>query len=101
MTILSDHIPIFFSILISFLISILFLCLSLIIGRGQSDPEKLSSYECGFNPFEDSRKTFDIKFYMIAIVFIVFDVELVLLLPLIINFFLNSFLSMIFIISFL
>merc|ERR1712039_184749 len=45
------------------------------------DKEKLSSYECGFNPFEDSRGEFDIKFYLVAILFIIFDLEIGLLFP--------------------
>jgi NADH-quinone oxidoreductase subunit A len=57
--------------------------MSFIVGQDLPDSEKLSAYECGFNPFEDSRKTFDIKFYIIAMVFIVFDVEVALLIPLI------------------
>lgn len=56
---------------------------SLIIGKSSPDFEKLSPYECGFNPFEDSRKAFDIKFYITAILFIIFDVEVVILLPLV------------------
>jgi len=45
------------------------------------DKEKLSSYECGFNPFEDSRSEFDVKFYLVAILFIIFDLEISLLFP--------------------
>merc|ERR1719222_848632 len=45
------------------------------------DKEKLSTYECGFNPFEDSRSEFDVKFYLVAILFIIFDLELSFLFP--------------------
>jgi len=46
-----------------------------------NDPEKLSPYECGFEPFEDARNTFDIRFYLVAILFILFDLEACFLFP--------------------
>ena len=45
------------------------------------DPEKLSAYECGFEPFEDSRMEFDVRFYLVAILFIIFDLEIAFLFP--------------------
>jgi NADH-quinone oxidoreductase subunit A len=50
------------------------------------DVEKLSAYECGFNPFEDSRGEFDVKFYLIAIMFIIFDLEISFLFPFSVSF---------------
>jgi len=59
---------------------ILFLASYFFIPRLE-DNEKLSPYECGFDPFEDTRTTFDVKFYLVAILFIIFDLEIVLLFP--------------------
>nr|YP_010041735.1 NADH dehydrogenase subunit 3 [Cyanophora sudae]QPB15072.1 NADH dehydrogenase subunit 3 [Cyanophora sudae] len=47
----------------------------------KTDSEKVSAYECGFNPFEDARNTFDIRFYLVSILFIIFDLEVVFLFP--------------------
>ena len=51
------------------------------IGRGGKDDEKLSPYECGFEPFEDSRLKFDVRYYLVAILFIIFDLEIAFLFP--------------------
>jgi NADH-quinone oxidoreductase subunit A len=53
----------------------------LLLSKKQNDLEKLSSYECGFNPFETPRSEFDIKFYIVAILFIIFDLEISFLFP--------------------
>jgi len=55
--------------------------LGFLIGKGQKDPEKLSAYECGFEAFEDSRMKFDVRYYLVAILFIVFDLEIAFLFP--------------------
>jgi len=52
-----------------------------LIAPHRPDPEKLSQYECGFEPFEDSRVQFDIRFYLVAILFIIFDLEIAFLFP--------------------
>jgi NADH:ubiquinone oxidoreductase subunit 3 (subunit A) len=57
----------------------------LLLSKKQNDLEKLSSYECGFNPFETPRSEFDIKFYIVAILFIVFDLEISFLFPFVIS----------------
>jgi NADH-quinone oxidoreductase subunit A len=49
--------------------------------RHRGDPDKLSSYECGFEPFEDSRIKFDVRYYLVAILFIIFDLEIAFLFP--------------------
>jgi NADH-quinone oxidoreductase subunit A len=49
--------------------------------RHRGDPEKLSAYECGFEAFEDSRARFDVRYYLVAILFIVFDLEIAFLFP--------------------
>jgi NADH-quinone oxidoreductase subunit A len=50
-------------------------------GFAKPDPEKLSAYECGFEPFEDARRKFDVRFYLVAILFIIFDLEVAFLFP--------------------
>jgi NADH-quinone oxidoreductase subunit A len=68
---------IFFSIILSITI----LLLSYLLSVSAPDIEKLSSYECGFDPYEDARNVFDIRFYLVAILFIVFDLEAVFFYP--------------------
>lgn len=67
------HILILF--LFSIFLSCLFLTISYLVSPSNPDSEKLSSYECGFDPYEDARNTFDIRFYIIAILFLIFDLE--------------------------
>ena len=66
-----------FSIFLSFLI----IFLSLRVGAYNPDAEKLSAYECGFDPYEDARNVFDVRFYLVAILFIIFDLEAVYFFP--------------------
>ena len=54
---------------------------TLVIARQRPDSEKLSAYECGFEPFEDTRGRFDVRFYLVAILFIIFDLEVAFLFP--------------------
>jgi len=68
---------IFFSIFLSFFIIIL----AFFFGTDNPDFEKVSSYECGFDPYEDARNNFDIRFYLVAILFITFDLEAVYFFP--------------------
>ncbi len=68
-------------ILISFTISFIVFLLSYVLASQVYDSEKLSAYECGFQPFEDARNKFDIKFYLVAILFIIFDLEVSYLFP--------------------
>lgn len=63
------------------LVSFALTLLSYIFVKQNEDIEKISSYECGFQPFEDSRNKFNIKYYLIAILFIIFDLELIFLVP--------------------
>ena len=60
---------------------ILILILTLIAAPSNPDPEKLSAYECGFEAFDDSRMEFDVRFYLVAILFIIFDLEIAFLFP--------------------
>nr|YP_009040889.1 NADH dehydrogenase subunit 3 [Neopyropia fucicola]AIB08109.1 NADH dehydrogenase subunit 3 [Neopyropia fucicola] len=66
---------------VAFLISLIILILSYILNPQQSDQEKVSAYECGFNPFDDARATFDVRFYLVAILFLIFDLEISFLFP--------------------
>lgn len=67
--------------LLSLIIAIVIFLLSYLLAFQNYDFEKLSAYECGFQPFEDARNKFDIKFYLVAILFIIFDLEVSFLFP--------------------
>jgi NADH-quinone oxidoreductase subunit A len=69
------------SIVLALVISAVVLALSFILAIQTPDPEKTSAYECGFEPFEDARNKFDVRFYIVAILFIIFDIEVVFLFP--------------------
>lgn len=68
-------------IIFSFFLSSLLIFLSYMVSKQNPDLEKLTAYECGFNPFEDSRIRFDIRYYLVAILFIIFDLEVMFLFP--------------------
>nr|YP_006234134.1 NADH dehydrogenase subunit 3 [Neoporphyra haitanensis]AFH57645.1 NADH dehydrogenase subunit 3 [Neoporphyra haitanensis]QYA17627.1 NADH dehydrogenase subunit 3 [Porphyra crispata] len=70
---------IFFTV--ALFISLIILILSYVLNSQQSDQEKVSAYECGFNPFDDARATFDVRFYLVAILFLIFDLEISFLFP--------------------
>ena len=72
---------IFFFFLFSFFFSLLLFLLSFLLVPQKFDQEKVSAYECGFNPFDDARSTFDIRFYLVAILFLIFDLEISFLFP--------------------
>jgi NADH-quinone oxidoreductase subunit A len=76
-----EYIYIFIFLILSILISVIVFILSYILVNQNYDTEKLSAYECGFQPFEDARNKFDIKFYLVAILFIIFDLEVSYLFP--------------------
>jgi NADH-quinone oxidoreductase subunit A len=67
--------PICLLLFFSVFLSCFILFLSLRLGAYNPDSEKLSAYECGFDPYEDARNAFDVRFYLIAIIFIIFDLE--------------------------
>jgi NADH:ubiquinone oxidoreductase subunit 3 (subunit A) len=67
--------------LLSFGLSTVILGLSLLVSAKADDAQKLSAYECGFNPFDDSKTEFNVKFYIISILFIIFDLEISFLFP--------------------
>ena len=78
---LKDYLPIILFLVIALGLSCAFVVLNFILSPKHPDPEKLSAYECGFEPFQDSRMEFDVRFYLVAILFIIFDLEIAFLFP--------------------
>ena len=78
---LKDYLPIILFLIIAFGLSCAFIVVNFFLSPKNPDPEKLSAYECGFDPFEDSRMEFDVRFYLVAILFIIFDLEIAFLFP--------------------
>lgn len=80
-SVLQEYLPIliFFGVAIG--LASLMVLASLIVARQNPDPEKVSPYECGFEAFEDSRMQFDVRYYLVAILFIIFDLEIAFLFP--------------------
>ena len=78
---LDQYLPVLLFILIGIAVGIVPLVLGYILGPNRPDPAKNSPYECGFEAFEDARMKFDVRYYLIAIIFILFDLEVAFLLP--------------------
>ena len=78
---LTDYLSIIIFIIIALFLSLGFILINFLASPSNPDPEKLSAYECGFEPFEDSRLEFDVRFYLVAILFIIFDLEIAFLFP--------------------
>ena len=78
---LKDYFAIILFLIIAFTLSIGFVVVNFLFSPKKPDPEKLSAYECGFEPFSDSRMEFDVRFYLVAILFIIFDLEIAFLFP--------------------
>ncbi len=78
---LQEYLPILIFLGVSTGIGLVLLLLGFLIGKGQKDEEKLSPYECGFEAFDDSRMKFDVRYYLVAILFIIFDLEIAFLFP--------------------
>ena len=78
---LAEYLPILIFLAIAVALAVIILSASLIVAPQQPDREKLSPYECGFEPFEDARGRFDVRFYLVAILFIIFDLEVAFLFP--------------------
>ena len=78
---LNNYLTIIIFLAIALLLSLGFVILNFAFSPKNPDPEKLSAYECGFEPFNDSRMEFDIRFYLVAILFIIFDLEIAFLFP--------------------
>jgi NADH-quinone oxidoreductase subunit A len=78
---LINYLPILVFIGIAAVVSLAAVALSLIVAKQKPDSEKLSAYECGFDAFDDARHKFDVRFYLVAILFIIFDLEIAFLFP--------------------
>ena len=78
---LREYFPILVFLAVAAGIGLLLLALGFLIGSGDKDAEKLSPYECGFEAFDDSRMKFDVRYYLVAILFIIFDLEIAFLFP--------------------
>ena len=78
---LNEYLSIIIFLFVALTLSIGFIVLNYIFSPSKPDPEKLSAYECGFEPFEDARGRFDVRFYLVAILFIIFDLEVTFLFP--------------------
>tara|TARA_Y100000748_G_scaffold93122_1_gene77699 strand:- start:327 stop:695 length:369 start_codon:yes stop_codon:yes gene_type:complete len=78
---LKDYFSIILFLIIALMISLAFIFVNFLFSPKNPDPEKLSAYECGFEPFNDSRMEFDVRFYLVAILFIIFDLEIAFLFP--------------------
>lgn len=78
---LSEYLPILIFMGVAAIVGIALLVLPFLIAPSKPDPEKLSAYECGFAAFDDARMKFDVRFYLVAILFIIFDLEVAFLFP--------------------
>ncbi len=78
---LSSYLPIIIFIAVALVIGLALLVVPFLIAYQNPDPEKLSAYECGFDAFDDARMNFDVRFYLVSILFIIFDLEVAFLFP--------------------
>ena len=78
---LQEYLPVLIFLGVAAGMGMALLALGFLIGRGSKDDEKLSPYECGFEAFDDSRMKFDVRYYLVAILFIIFDLEIAFLFP--------------------
>jgi NADH-quinone oxidoreductase subunit A len=78
---LEQYLPILLFIGLGLVIGLVLLSLGTLVSPNHPDPEKLSPYECGFEAFEDARMKFDVRYYLVAILFILFDLEIAFLFP--------------------
>jgi NADH-quinone oxidoreductase subunit A len=80
-TLLNDYLPLVIFIALAGVIGAALLVAPFVVAFSRPDTEKLSAYECGFNAFDDARMKFDVRFYLVAILFIIFDLEVAFLFP--------------------
>ncbi len=78
---LVEYLPILIFVGIAFGLALVMILASLVAGPSRPDPEKTSAYECGFEAFDDARTRFDVRFYLVSILFIIFDLEVAFLFP--------------------
>ena len=77
----TEYFPIFIYFFVALLLSIIIVSASFLLVYQKPESEKLSAYECGFEPYEDARNKFDVKFYLVAMLFIIFDIETMFIIP--------------------
>jgi len=78
---LENYLPVLVFIGVGLVVGVVMIALGFVLGTRHPDDEKLSPYECGFEAFEDTRMKFDVRFYLVAILFIIFDLEIAFLFP--------------------
>ena len=78
---LREYLPVIVFFGLALALGLIFIIAALVIAVRRPDPEKVSAYECGFNAFDDARMKFDVRFYLVAILFIIFDLEVAFLFP--------------------
>ncbi|HEB95998.1 MAG TPA: NADH-quinone oxidoreductase subunit A [Sedimenticola thiotaurini] len=78
---LQNYLPILVFVAVGLAMGVVMIALGFVLGTRRPDSEKLSPYECGFEAFEDARMKFDVRFYLVAILFIIFDLEIAFLFP--------------------
>ena len=78
---LENYLPILIFLSVALVLGLLMLSIGFLFGKGTKSKAKLSPYECGFDPFEDARIHFDVRYYLVAILFIIFDLEIAFLFP--------------------
>ena len=78
---LREYLPILIFLAVAIGLGLVLILAAVIIAVRKHDPEKVSAYECGFNAFDDARMKFDVRFYLVAILFIIFDLEIAFLFP--------------------
>lgn len=77
----NEFLPVLLFLFVAIVLALVIVTLSYLLAIQNPETEKLSAYECGFEPYEDARNIFDVKFYLVAILFILFDIETMFLLP--------------------
>jgi NADH-quinone oxidoreductase subunit A len=97
----NQYLTILICLLFSIILGLIIFGLSYFLAVQNPDSEKISAYECGFEPFEDARNKFDVRFYIVAILFIIFDVEVIYLFPWSVSLYVTSFESFWMVILFL
>ena len=78
---LSEYLPILIFLGLAIALGLILIIAAAIVAVRNPDPEKVSAYECGFNAFDDARMKFDVRFYLVSILFIIFDLEVAFLFP--------------------
>jgi NADH-quinone oxidoreductase subunit A len=79
--VIKEYLILLVFLIFSIILTVIIIGASFLLARQNPEAEKLSAYECGFEPYEDARHTFDVKFCVIAILFIIFDIEIMFLIP--------------------